>query len=132
MGITGGYAGQLFGLLVGFGIAMLKKSLTDKTLIDGKIEFKLFAEADENLLDIVVIFAALFALCNTLVIMCTILLSPPKIPIIVDPMTIKRDMVFYILSTLTIIAFGFYQKLTWWTSVIMLGIYVLLVLVVAW
>jgi len=30
MGITGGIAGQLFGLLVGFGAAMLKKSLQDE------------------------------------------------------------------------------------------------------
>jgi len=30
MGITGSYAGQLFGLLIGFGLAMLKKSLAEK------------------------------------------------------------------------------------------------------
>ena len=29
MGITGSYAGQMFGLLVGFGFGMLKKTLTD-------------------------------------------------------------------------------------------------------
>ena len=34
MGITGGYAGQLFGLLVGFGLAMLKTSLTTGTVED--------------------------------------------------------------------------------------------------
>ena len=39
LGITGSYAGQLFGLLVGFGISMLKKSLSE-----GKpVEFDLFA-----------------------------------------------------------------------------------------
>jgi Ca2+/Na+ antiporter len=27
MGLTGGYAGQLFGLLVGFGLSLLKKTL---------------------------------------------------------------------------------------------------------
>jgi len=27
MGLTGGYAGQLFGLLIGFGISLLKKTL---------------------------------------------------------------------------------------------------------
>lgn len=40
LGITGGYAGQLFGLLVGFGISMLKKSLDE-----GKpVPFPLFAQ----------------------------------------------------------------------------------------
>jgi Ca2+/Na+ antiporter len=29
MGLAGGYAGQLFGLLVGFGISLLKKTLQE-------------------------------------------------------------------------------------------------------
>jgi len=29
MGLTGAYAGQLFGLLIGFGSALFKKTLTD-------------------------------------------------------------------------------------------------------
>ena len=37
MGITGGYAGQLFGLLIGFGLAMTKK-----TLQKGDLKFNLF------------------------------------------------------------------------------------------
>lgn len=45
LGITGSYAGQLFGLLVGFGIGMLKKSLTE-----GKpVEFDLFRNYKENI-----------------------------------------------------------------------------------
>ena len=52
MGITGSYAGQLFGLLIGFGLAMLKKSLVD----GAPIEFNLFTAWEENLLDLVVVF----------------------------------------------------------------------------
>ena len=67
MGIIGGYAGQLFGLLVGFGLAMMKKSLTDKTIEHGDIPFPLFSDWKANLLDIVVIFTALITLCTTFV-----------------------------------------------------------------
>ena len=63
LGITGGYAGQLFGLLVGFGLAMLKKSLTEKD----KIVFNLFSDPKDNMLDIVVIFTALVTLTVTFV-----------------------------------------------------------------
>lgn len=63
LGITGGYAGQLFGLLVGFGLAMLKKSLTQTD----EIEFPLFSDAKDNMLDIVVIFTALLTLVVTFV-----------------------------------------------------------------
>ena len=65
MGIIGGYAGQLFGLLIGFGLAMLKKSLTDKSLTKGEIPFPLFSEWKANLLDIVVIFTVLVTLLTT-------------------------------------------------------------------
>ncbi|KRW99939.1 hypothetical protein PPERSA_12615 [Pseudocohnilembus persalinus] len=50
MGITGSYAGQLFGLLIGFGLAQLKT-----TLVDGPQDFSLFEEPVENLLDILVL-----------------------------------------------------------------------------
>lgn len=61
MGITGGIAGQLFGLLAGFGVSMLKKSFKE-----GKaLEFNLFVgeRLGENLLDLLVIFVVLGALC---------------------------------------------------------------------
>lgn len=52
LAISGGYAGQLFGLLVGFGLSMLKSTITD-----GNQKFDLFdsSKIDENLLDIMVI-----------------------------------------------------------------------------
>ena len=51
MGITGSYAGQLFGLLIGFGIAMIKK-----TIAEGDQAFNLFTEVSVNLDDIIVTF----------------------------------------------------------------------------
>lgn len=61
MGLTGGIVGQLFGLLVGFGVSMLKK-----TLNEGDQVFDLFNKdkLDENLLDLVVVFFAVVALCT--------------------------------------------------------------------
>lgn len=52
MGLTGGIVGQLFGLLVGFGVSMLKK-----TLNEGEQVFDLFNgdKISENLLDLIVI-----------------------------------------------------------------------------
>lgn len=52
MGLTGGIVGQLFGLLVGFGVSMLKK-----TLYEGSQVFDLFngEKISENLLDLIVI-----------------------------------------------------------------------------
>ena len=51
----------MFGLLVGFGLAMLKKSLSE-----GKdIPFPLFKDAKENMLDIVVILTTFIALLVT-------------------------------------------------------------------
>ena len=66
---------------------------------------------------------------------CTIsmaltILGAPVIPIIVDKNTIHRDIVFYIVATLLVIACGIYKKLTWYTSVVMLLLYVALVVVV--
>ena len=62
MAISGGYAGQLFGLLVGFGLSMLKLTLTR-----GPQKFLLFNPKMlmTNLLDILVIFTALIVLLVT-------------------------------------------------------------------
>lgn len=62
LAISGGYAGQLFGLLVGFGISMLKL-----TLKEGPQEFELFNKDKfkENLLDILVVGVAFFVLLLT-------------------------------------------------------------------
>ena len=61
MAVSGGYAGQLFGLLVGFGISMMKTTLTN-----GKDEeFALFKDINANLLDIIVLFVALGVLLFT-------------------------------------------------------------------
>jgi len=62
MAISGGYAGQLFGLLVGFGLSMLKV-----TLSQGTQTFDLFnpASINENLLDLLVVFTALIILVFT-------------------------------------------------------------------
>jgi len=64
MAIAGGYAGQLFGLLIGFGLAQLKT-----TIISGPQLFDLFNPANlaENLLDLLVVGTALFALLVTFV-----------------------------------------------------------------
>lgn len=63
LGLTGGYSGQLFGLLIGFGLAMLKKSLTSPE----EIAFPLFKDAKENMLDIVVIMTTFIALLVTFI-----------------------------------------------------------------
>lgn len=54
LAISGGYAGQLFGLLIGFGISMLKL-----TWAEGPQKFDLFdpAQMETNFLDILVISA---------------------------------------------------------------------------
>ena len=62
MGLTGGYAGQLFGLLVGFGLAMFKKCL-----VDGPQKFDLFKKPRENLLDIIVVLFSLLTLLTTFI-----------------------------------------------------------------
>ena len=64
MAIAGGYAGQLFGLLVGFGLSMLKLTLTK-----GPQKFNLFDPKAfmENFLDIVVVATALIVLVITFV-----------------------------------------------------------------
>ena len=64
MAISGGYAGQLFGYLIGFGLAMLKQTLTK-----GPQKFDLFdlAHIQENFLDLVVIGTAFLVLSITFV-----------------------------------------------------------------
>ena len=62
LGLAGGYAGQLFGLLVGFGLAMLKKCL-----LEGPQVFDLFSKPKENVLDIIVVFVALLVLGLTFI-----------------------------------------------------------------
>jgi ABC-type multidrug transport system permease subunit len=47
--------------LIGFGLAMLKKSLTSNETI----WFKLFTEWNDNLLPLIVVFTALITLCTT-------------------------------------------------------------------
>ena len=53
MGITGGVAGQLFGLLIGFGVSMLKKCLVEEK----SFEFDIFEmeKLSQNVLDLLVI-----------------------------------------------------------------------------
>lgn len=62
MAISGGYAGQIFGLLVGFGLSQLKQ-----TLVMGPQPFNLFdpAAIQDNLLDLLVLGVALICLCWT-------------------------------------------------------------------
>lgn len=61
-GIIGTYAGQLFGLLIGFGVAQLKT-----TIKSGSQVFDLFTNPKPNMLDIIVIMFSLFTLVFSLV-----------------------------------------------------------------
>jgi Ca2+/Na+ antiporter len=62
LALSGGYAGQLFGLLIGFGLSMLKT-----TLAMGPRKFDLYdpSQISTNILDIVVMCVALMALLTT-------------------------------------------------------------------
>lgn len=63
MGITGSYAGQLFGLLIGFGLAMLKSSL--KT---GKpVPVKILPMNNKTILDVWVVGTTIFTLAATFI-----------------------------------------------------------------
>ena len=62
MAISGAYAGQLFGFLVGFGISMLKL-----TIIEGPQTFDLFSDVKDNLLELVVLAVAALTLIFTFV-----------------------------------------------------------------
>lgn len=60
-GITGTYAGQLFGLLIGFGLAQLQN-----TLRLGPQTFNLFQHPQKNIMNIMVIVISLINLIVTL------------------------------------------------------------------
>lgn len=60
MAIIGSYSGQVFGLLIGFGIAQLKS-----TLMYGPSEFTLFTDPSESILEIIVLFVQLLNLLGT-------------------------------------------------------------------
>ena len=62
MAVSGGYAGQIFGLLIGFGLAQLKQTLTV-----GPQVFNLYdpAAIQDNILDLLVLGVALIALLWT-------------------------------------------------------------------
>jgi len=51
-------------------------------------------------------------------------------PIKVDPMFIYRDIGFYIIATAFVLVCGVMGKITWWTSAIMLTLYIAFVVVV--
>ena len=70
--------------------------------------------------------AGLFVI--TIVLYFTI--NSTKKLIIIDESTVNRDVLFYIAGILLIVVCGIWGYLTWWTSVIMLFIYALLVFVV--
>ena len=60
MGLTGAFAGQLFDLLIGFGIAILKKCV-----LEGTQPFSLFTKPMDNLLNILVIIISVAILLFT-------------------------------------------------------------------
>lgn len=64
LALSGGYAGQLFGFLVGFGISMLKL-----TLKDGPQPFDLFdmSKLNENFLSLLVVLTAFLTLGSTFI-----------------------------------------------------------------
>ncbi len=70
--------------------------------------------------------AGLFVL--TYVVAMTIFYSPKKV--VVDKSILYRDVLYYIFATLLTLAFAAYKKITWFTSVVMLLIYLLLVITV--
>lgn len=64
LAISGGYAGQLFGYLIGFGVAMLKE-----TLIHGPQRFDIYSwsQLDKNLLNLIVLWFSALTLSSTFV-----------------------------------------------------------------
>jgi sodium/potassium/calcium exchanger 6 len=64
LALSGGYAGQLFGLLIGFGISMLKL-----TLKEGPQPFDIFepSKIHENILSLLVVGTALLVLVSTFI-----------------------------------------------------------------
>lgn len=102
MGITGGVAGQLFGLLIGFGFSMLKR-----TLMSGEpAEFDIFNmdKLDKNILGLVVIGFTVLTLLTIFIysivrgylfdkILSTILMSYYGVFLIVSTIIAIRGMV---------------------------------------
>lgn len=70
--------------------------------------------------------AGLFV-CSMVIGIC--LIQSPK-PFVFDPSIIYRDVGYYILATFATIGFAFYKFITWWSSLILLGIYAALVITV--
>ena len=68
------------------------------------------------------LFCTSFIMCNTI--------FKSKTQIVVNKMTIFRDVSMYIVATLTTIAFAIYGKLTIITSCIFLSLYFILVFIV--
>lgn len=90
--------------------------------------------ADGVAYNIGALFGAGLFVC-TIVMTGTIIKSRKKgtdeyAPIIVDPNFIYRDIGFYIIATAFVVVCGIMGKITWWTSAIMLIMYVALVLTV--
>ena len=70
--------------------------------------------------------AGLFV-CSITIVICIFI---SKEPIVYDSMIIYRDIGIYILSTIVTALLAWYGYLTWWSSCLLLGLYVLLVLIV--
>lgn len=70
--------------------------------------------------------AGLFV-CSMVVAIC---IFQSDEPIVYDKMIIYRDIGIYLISTFATIGFAFYGYITWWSSCILLGLYVALVMVV--
>jgi len=80
------------------------------------------------------LFGAGLFVC-TIVMTFTIMASKKKdtdeyMKIVVDPNFIYRDIGFYLIATSFVIVCGIMGKITWWTSSIMLAMYVAFVVVV--
>jgi len=65
MAVTGCFAGQLFNLLIGFGVICFRQ-----TLATGDIKFDLFSDINANILAIVIIFYHQFNLIQNLIYLC--------------------------------------------------------------
>ena len=65
------------------------------------------------------------SLSFTVCIALTILKTEQEL--VVERKILTRDLIYYIFSTVVVLAFGLYGEITWWQSVLMLVIYVALV-----
>lgn len=73
------------------------------------------------------LFGAGLFVC-TFVMCATVYYSP--VDIVIKKETAYRDIVFYILATLMVIAFAIYGELPWWGAILMIVLYMTLVIVV--